>query len=383
MNLDDDKKEIEIELDDMSDDDFMKMSPPFVNEETEEVVTEVEETVEKTEDISEEIIEDEDNKESEKKVEDTELKESEKVVNKEEEKETTKTEDDKTEDTENKYSESEEFMNKILKPFKADGKEVSVRNVDDAIRLMQMGSNYSRKMAELKPAKEAKAMLEANGLTTDTLNFLIDINKGDKDAIQKLLKDHKIDPLDFDSEKEIQYQSKDYTPDLDGMNFKEAISTTMEQEGGRKLINTIHSDWDDSSKELLKKDTSILRKVLDDQQDGVYDKVNAEREYQVRMGYLPADVPFYEGYQAVEQAMRRHGAFEQATNTNADNKSNSNGKTPIDTGPRKAKEEQPNPAPSSVANPQSKPNNGNSDNKLEDFFDMDDDAFNKLAPPKS
>ena len=40
---------------------------------------------------------------------------------------------------------------RLLAPFKANGRDISVKGVDDAITLMQMGANYNKKMAALKP----------------------------------------------------------------------------------------------------------------------------------------------------------------------------------------------------------------------------------------
>ena len=49
---------------------------------------------------------------------------------------------------------------KLLKPFKANGRDIQVGSVDDAIALMQMGANYNKKMAALKPNMKLLKMLE-------------------------------------------------------------------------------------------------------------------------------------------------------------------------------------------------------------------------------
>lgn len=43
-----------------------------------------------------------------------------------------------------------QFYSLVSKPFKADGKEITIRTPDEAIRLMQMGMNYNRRMQKLK-----------------------------------------------------------------------------------------------------------------------------------------------------------------------------------------------------------------------------------------
>ena len=65
---------------------------------------------------------------------------------------------DKTEDTKEKESENteevsldlmKEVYNKVFAPFRANGKEIQVKSVDDVISLMQMGANYNKKMASI------------------------------------------------------------------------------------------------------------------------------------------------------------------------------------------------------------------------------------------
>ena len=105
--------------------------------------------------------------------------------------------DDSEEDNSEKDSlDSEEikvaksFFDKVTAPFKANGRQMQIEDADDVIRLMQMGANYNKKMAGLKPALKMVKMLERNKLLDeDRLNFLIDLDKKDPTAIAKFLKD--------------------------------------------------------------------------------------------------------------------------------------------------------------------------------------------------
>ena len=125
--------------------------------------------------------EDEDEEEEEESDDDEDEEESEDDEDEddsEEEDEEDEDEDDELSDEPAKESESDdidyqtEFKKLIGSPIKANGMEITVDSVDDAIRLMQMGMGYSRKMEELKPARQVIAMLENNGLMdTEKLNF--------------------------------------------------------------------------------------------------------------------------------------------------------------------------------------------------------------------
>ena len=79
---------------------------------------------------------------------------------------------------------------RLLAPFKANGKEIAVSTVDDAISLMQMGANYNKKMAGLKPSLKMLKLLENSGLLSEEkISYLIDLEKKNPAAINKLIKD--------------------------------------------------------------------------------------------------------------------------------------------------------------------------------------------------
>ncbi len=64
---------------------------------------------------------------------------------------------------------------KIMAPFKANGKEIKLDNPDDVVRLMQMGANYTQKMQALQPNLKLLKMLQNQGLLDEgKLNNLID-----------------------------------------------------------------------------------------------------------------------------------------------------------------------------------------------------------------
>lgn len=270
-----------------------------------------------------------------------------------------------------------DFYTKITAPFKADGRDMQVKSAEDAIRLMQMGANYSRRMQEFKPLKATAEMLKTHGLDDPIkLSQLIDVSKGDKDAIQKLLKDNNIDPLDIDVSKDSTYKAKDYRPDDKVLGFKEAIQETMRQDGGRDLITEINNSWDDQSKDALQEYPELLQNVLEQRQSGVYEQINAELEYQRSLGYM-TNVPFLQAYHQVGAAMQKAGVWD-----NAKQDQSTSEPAPIDTGTRKAaqkpKTEQPNPHLSS--NPPKRPS-AKSDDQITDYAALSDDDFLKLPPP--
>ena len=87
----------------------------------------------------------------------------------------------------------EEAYKRITAPFKASGKEFQVRNIDEAITLMQKGVDYTKKQQALKPRLVEMRTLERQGMLGDNLNYAIDLFNGNPQAIAKLIKDKNID----------------------------------------------------------------------------------------------------------------------------------------------------------------------------------------------
>lgn len=275
-----------------------------------------------------------------------------------------------------------DFYKKITAPFKADGRELQVRTPEDAIRLMQMGVNYSKRMEEMKPIRAVNEMLKAQGLNDpEKLNFMIDVMKGKPEAIQKLLKDNKIDPIDIDTTKDAAYKPGNHQVDPKTLSFKDAIEATMASEGGPDLIRDINTSWDDESKEALREQPAIFQNLLDQKRSGVYGKIKDELNYQRTMGYL-TNVPFVQAYHQVGEAMQKAGVF--GPNLTPKPKTTpSQSQQPLDTGTRKAVTTQVAPTPnlSSTQQPRAVLPNGGSQNSQPDYSAMSDEDFLKLKPP--
>jgi len=139
---------------------------------------------------------------------------------------------------------------KLLAPFKANGRQIQVDNVDDAITLMRMGANYNKKMAALKPNLKLIKMLEHNDLLDETkLSYLIDASKHDPGAITKLLKDANMDPLEIDTETS-EYQPKDHQVNDSQFELDQILDDIKDNDSFPKTIDAISNQWDAKSKEI-------------------------------------------------------------------------------------------------------------------------------------
>lgn len=278
------------------------------------------------------------------------------------------------------------FASIVMAPFKADGKDFTVRSPEDAIKLMQQGVNYSRRMEELKPMKAMNRMLQDHGLDdVSKMSFLIDLSKGDKNAILKLLKDNNMDPMDLDIEKDSGYQARNYSGDPQDNAFRDALDTAKVTPEGQALISDIHSKWDDASKVRLRENPSILGNLTELKQSGVYEQVEAELAYQRSMGYL-IHTPYLEAFDQVGEAMKNAGVLtvkQPAPTANFMGQLSGNTQQqvqPVAQGARKVpaqKKAAPNPHLSST--PLSKQSSNST--PTPDFDKMSDEDFLKMPPP--
>lgn len=199
-----------------------------------------------------------------------------------EEKTTTeKSDEDSTEATEDVGD-----LKRILAPFKANGVEVQVNSVDEAIKLMQMGANYNKKMTALKPSLKVLKMLEGHGLLDESkLSHLIDLEKGNPEAIAKLIKDRKLDAIEL-SQDDKEYVPSNYSVSDEAVELDETIKSIQDSPHGANTLDIVGNKWDRTSRELLAQNPAALLAINEQVGNGTYARVNQEVERQKMLGGL-------------------------------------------------------------------------------------------------
>lgn len=176
-----------------------------------------------------------------------------------------------------------EVYESIFKPFKANGKDITPRDTKDVISLMQMGANYTKKMQEIAPLRKVVESLSMAGIKKDEdISFLIDLHKGEKEAIKKLLKDHNIDPisdLDMDETNYVAH-TKNLARDRD-IEWNETYEDIKDSLG---KISEVMDKWDRNSKEFLLSDPKNMRALHDEIQMDRFDKVQSMVELEKTFG---------------------------------------------------------------------------------------------------
>lgn len=210
------------------------------------------------------------------------------------------------EDNEPSIEELKEFYKKITSPFKAGGKELSIRNADEAIRLAQQGVGYTQRMQELAPHRKIIMMLEKQGLLNDPsqLSFLLDIHNRDQEAIKKLLVDSKIDPMDIDTSVAPAYQAGNHQISDSDFAFRTQVEDIMATENGKETLEVL-GKWDQASQEALYKNPSDIRVIHEHIQSGLYRQIDAEISRYKSLGAIPLTMPYVQAYAVVGQEMQR------------------------------------------------------------------------------
>ena len=176
---------------------------------------------------------------------------------------------------------------KLLAPFKANGTDMQAQSVEDAIQLMQMGAGFHKKMAALKPAMKQVKLLEKHGLLDeDKLNYLIDLANKKPEAIQKLLKDSNIDPLDIDVKAESNYTPTQRRVSDTEIALDDVLTGIRETPTFQRTLNVVSKEWDESSQNTIATEPQIIATINGHMQDGTFDKVMQRVDYERNLGRL-------------------------------------------------------------------------------------------------
>ena len=292
----------------LSDEDFSNLPEPE-DVPLEEVVEAVEEPVEASEgdsDQEQESIEEEPNDGLQSDEEETSTETSEEVEEGEVTEETSEVEEDVDYKT---------AFEEVFKPFKANGKEMQVESIEDVRQLMQMGANYNKKMAALKPNLKLLKMLENNELLNEEkLSYLIDLDKRNPEAIKKLIKESGVDPLDIDINSEVSYKPNTYTVNDKELELDAVLSKIKETDTFSTTIDIIGNKWDEASKLVLLDNPNVIEIINSHVSSGVYQTITDEIDKLRTLGRLNG-LSDIDAYKAVGDAL--YAQPKQANNINA------------------------------------------------------------------
>ena len=219
----------------------------------------------------------------------------------------TDTKEDTPETTEFDY---ESAYKKVSEPFKANGIDMQVKDPQDIVRLMQMGANYQKKMAQLKPNLKLIKMLEKNELLDEgKLHNLIDLSKKNPKAIAKLVEESDVDPLDIDKDVPTDYQPTNYSVTDKEYNLDAVLDEIKDTATFNKTINVLTKEWDPQSKATISEYPEIISIINAHMGNGVFEKVNAVLQQEKTLGKL-AGVPDVDAYKQIAEHLHKNGLLQ-------------------------------------------------------------------------
>lgn len=208
---------------------------------------------------------------------------------------------------------AEDFMKEVTAPFRANGKDMQIDSVEDVRKLMQMGANYNKKMAAIKPNLKYIKMLENNELLNEeSISYLIDLQKKDPSAIKKLLKDSGTNPLEVDLEQEHGYETKDtYTVSDSEVNLDGILDDIRDTDSFDQTIDIVSNKWDSKSKQILVNNPEVIKTINDHVATGIYDKITQVMNRERVLGNLDG-MSDIDAYKYVGDAIHEAGGFDDA-----------------------------------------------------------------------
>ena len=206
--------------------------------------------------------------------------------------------DAKDEDQDADEEESEEKPQPVQRrKYKANGQDFEF--TDEEIfeqfgRVFGQSMNYTQKMQSIKPWRKTIDAIEEAKLTHNDVNLMIDVLKGDKDAVAAMVKRTCIDTLELDEVDSVGYQPNDYGRNETELAMKDVEDRISKDKEYSITHNVLTKQWDDSSWSEMTKDPSLIELLHTDVKSGMYDIVNPiAQKLKVYDGNTKSDLDYY------------------------------------------------------------------------------------------
>lgn len=181
--------------------------------------------------------------------------------------------------------------------FKANGREYKFTQEEIMAqfpKIFGQAMDYTKKTQAMKPWRKTIDAIEEAKLGHNDINLMIDVMKGNKEAIAEVLKRTGVDSLEIDTENS-KYTPNDYGRDDKALAIKdiiEEISVDREYETTHKVLS---KEWDEKSFNKMTDNPELIRLLHNDVKSGTFDKVQAVAEkIKVFDRGLKTDLEYYE-----------------------------------------------------------------------------------------
>ena len=200
--------------------------------------------------------------------------------------------------------------------FKANGKDyefTSEEIVEQFPKMFGKAMDYTKKMQSIKPWRKTIDALQGAELGHEDVSLMIDVLKGDKEAINEVLKRTGVDTLELNAEDASAYEAKDYGRDEAALDISDVIKDIQNDAEYATTHNILSNEWDDSSWATISDNPEMIKLLHTDVQSGMYETLQPIAEkLKVFGGASKSDLDYYkEAAQQYYQKSNHQNAQQQ------------------------------------------------------------------------
>jgi hypothetical protein len=291
-------------------------------------------------------------------------------------------EEDSSEDAE---AEDEEPQPAQMYQFKANGKDYEFSSdeiVTQFPKIFGQAMDYTKKMQTIKPWRKTIDALEGAALGHSDVSLMIDVLKGDKEAIQEVMRRTGVDSdaLDLEAEDVSPYEAKDYGRDDSALAIKDIVDVISQDVEYGTTHNILSKEWDERSWATMTENPEMIRLLHTDVKSGMYQQLQPLAEkLKVFGGGTKSDLDYYK--EAAQQHFARTAQDEALKERNVEREGKREAATAEKTrlSDVKAKTEQRNATKkASTKRKAAAPTKGVSAGRdVVDYLEEDDEAFDE------
>jgi hypothetical protein len=187
--------------------------------------------------------------------------------------------------------------------FRANGKDYEFSSdeiVDQFPKIFGQAMDYTKKMQTIKPWRKTIDALEGAKLSHGDVSLMIDVLKGDKDAITEVLKRTGTDTLELNTEEDSNYEAKDYGRNDGALAISDIVDEISKDAEYATTQNILSKEWDEKSWETISGKPEMIKLLHTDVKSGMYKTLQPIAEkLKVYDGGNKSDLDYYK--EAAEQ----------------------------------------------------------------------------------
>jgi len=207
------------------------------------------------------------------------------------------TDSDKEESTEDTEDKKDEEQPPRSYSFRANGKDYEFSSeeiVEQFPKMFGKAMDYTKKMKVIKPWRKTIDALDEAKLSHEDVSLMIDVMKGDKDAITEVLKRTGTDTLELDTENDSNYVTKDYGRDEGALAISDIVDEISQDPEYATTHSILSNDWDERSWETVAQNPEMIKLLHTDVKSGMYKTLQPIAEkLKVYGGSAKSDLDYY------------------------------------------------------------------------------------------